>query len=70
MYRVAWGIFGIAVTAMCFCAFVWPFVISTDGNDPILRIVCISTLLCFFVSLVALVLIRAGTLRQQNQKTD
>jgi hypothetical protein len=45
-------------------------VISADGNDPLLQIVSISTLLLFFVSLITLLVIRAGTLKQQSQKID
>ena len=64
------AVFGISVTAMCWCAFIWPFVLSTDGNDPLFRIICISTLWCFFVSLVVLLVIRARTLRQESQEID
>jgi len=70
MNKVIIGVFGISVTAMCWCAFIWPFVVSADGNDPLLRILCISTLWCFFVSLVALLFVRVRTLRQENCELD
>ena len=70
MNKVISGIFGLSVAAMCWFAFVWPFVVSADRNDPLLRTLCISTLLIFFVSLVALLFIRVRSLRKENQEFD
>ena len=51
-------IFGCAIAAMCLLAFAWPFAVSPDPSQPIFKLVAITTLIVFFVSMIALLIAR------------
>lgn len=48
----------LSVAAMGWWAFAWPFVVSTDGDDPRFRLGSIATLLLFFGCIVELLITR------------
>jgi hypothetical protein len=48
-----------AIAAICALTFVWPFVVSDHADQPAFKLAAISTLLLFFLAMLALLVERA-----------